>query len=317
MSHSSPKVTRRGHASAGRCPRRASSPAHIRRSASRSSYSARPVVRPDCPISTAYQGPLWNLVALDLDRRLVADLLPRGLPEERRPRPRRSRPTCSGVTPGMSSSPGWGLPQTCFAHLVEDGRRSGPVPRPRPGRRRSPPGAAAASPSVGRAAPATRWAGAARPPPGAASPGPARPTAAPPRAAPPASRGPGPGRCCGSSPGRPTGGPARRRPDPGGQLAEVGLPHVVLLRQVLGQPLLDEAERPLRLLGLLASALRGRSPAARRRPPAWTSSRPGSRRRSSGPRSRRRGCRSRAAPAAGTSRPGGRPGRACSPSWPP
>jgi hypothetical protein len=30
-------------------------------------------------------------------------------------------------------------------------------------------------------------------------------------------------------------------PDPVGHLAEVGLPFVVLVRQVLGQPLLDEA----------------------------------------------------------------------------
>ena len=40
-------------------------------------------------------------------------------------------------------------------------------------------------------------------------------------------------------------------PDPVGHLAEVSLPHVVLLRQVLVQPLLDDAQRPLGLLSRL------------------------------------------------------------------
>jgi hypothetical protein len=48
-------TARRAFASPGKPP------AHSRRNASRSSYSASPVVRPDYPIRTAYQGPLWNL----------------------------------------------------------------------------------------------------------------------------------------------------------------------------------------------------------------------------------------------------------------
>ena len=37
-----------------------SSPANSRRSVPRSSYTASPMVSPDCPIRTPYQGPLWN-----------------------------------------------------------------------------------------------------------------------------------------------------------------------------------------------------------------------------------------------------------------
>jgi SNF2-related domain len=42
-------------------PRSSQPHAHILRNAFRSSYSASPIVRPDYPISTAYQGSLWNL----------------------------------------------------------------------------------------------------------------------------------------------------------------------------------------------------------------------------------------------------------------
>ena len=119
------------------------------------------------------------------------------------------------------------------------------------------------------------------------------------------SGGPGPDRCCGSSPGSSTAAPSSPPIlDPVRHLPEVGLPHVVLLAAAVLQPLLDEAERPLRVRGVGFFLFRFHvlpqpGDGARR----GSSSRPGSCRCSSAPRSRRRGCNSRAARSGGNFSP--------------
>ena len=215
-----------------------------------------------------------ELVALDLDRRLVADLLPRRLPEERgrrlveagRPAPA-SRRACRAAP----------------ARACRRGVRSRPPARRDLGGflRRVQPDADflqvrfAATPTVRPAAPATRRAGAGFPSPGAASPGPARPTATA-----------GDGSWSDTSWARIRSllwlvtSTSHGRTAPPSVTIQFGICRKSACHtssscgRCLFSHFLTEASGPLAPESQAFSFPTRRWPAARRRPPAWTSSRP-------------------------------------------